>query len=63
MNEKNRTKYLVGDYNFDLLKVSNHEETSNFFKRMTANNLLPVISIPTKINNINDTVTVNTYTS
>ena len=53
--------YLVGDNNFDLLKVSNHEETSNFFNMMTANNLLPVISIPTKINNIN--VTVNTYTS
>ena len=32
----------------------------NFFN-MTANNLLPVISIATKINNIKDTLTNNIY--
>ena len=30
---------------------------------MTANNLLPVNSIPTKINNIKDTLTDNIYTN
>ena len=47
-------------YNFDL---SIHEETSNFFNMMTASNLLLVISIPTKINNIKDTLTDSIYTN
>ena len=53
--EKNKRIYLVGDFNFDLLKVNKHDETSVFFNKMMYNFLLPVVSIPTKINTVNDT--------
>ena len=34
--------YLVGDFNFDLLKVNQHDETSVFFNKMMSNFLLPL---------------------
>ena len=63
INEKNKNIYLAGDFNFDLLKVSTHEETSSFFNQMTSNFLLPVITIPTKINTVNDTLIDNIFTN
>ena len=30
-HEKNQNIYLVGDFNFELLKVNRHDETSGFF--------------------------------
>ena len=50
--EKNKNVYIAGDFNFDLLKYSNHSETANFFDKMTSNLLVPLILIPTKINTI-----------
>ena len=61
--EKNKTTYLVGDFNFDLLKVNKHDETSVFFNEMMSSFLLPVISIPTKINTVNDTLIDNIFTN
>ena len=61
--KKNKNIYLAGDFNFDLLKVSTHDETSSFFNRMTSNFLLPVITIPTKINTVNDTLIDNIFTN
>ena len=63
INEKNKNIYPAGDFNFDLLKVSTHDETSSFFNRMTSNFLLPVITIPTKINTVNDTLIDNIFTN
>ena len=31
--EKNKKTYIVGDFNFDLLKVNSHDETSVFFQQ------------------------------
>ena len=61
--EKNKKVYLAGDFNFDLLKVNRHDETSVFFNKMMSNFLLPVISIPTKINTVNDTLIDNIFTN
>ena len=58
--EKNKKVFLAGDFNFDLLKVNLHDETSVFFNKMMSSFLLPVISIPTKINTVNDTLIDNT---
>ena len=55
--------YLVGDFNFDLLKVNQHDKTSVFFNKMMSNFLLPVISIPAKINTVNDTLIDNIFTN
>ena len=61
--EKNKKMFLVGDFNFDLLKVNTHDETSAFFNKMMSNFLLPVISFPTKINIVNDTLIDNIFTN
>ena len=53
--------FLVGDFNFDLLKVNTHDETSVFFNKMMLNFLLPVISIPTKIYTVKDTLIDNIF--
>ena len=54
--EKNKKIYIAGDFNFDLLQYSNHNETASFFEKMTSNLLVPLILIPTKINTKNDTL-------
>ena len=48
--EKNKKVYIAGDFNFDLLKYSNHDKTADFYDKMTSNLLVPLILIPTKIN-------------
>ena len=40
---------LVGDFNIDLLKTDTHVDTSKYFDTLLENNLLPVISKPTRI--------------
>ena len=61
--EKNKNIYIAGDFNFDLLKYSNHSKTTNFFDKMTSNLLVPLIIIPTKINTKNDTLIDNIFTN
>ena len=39
--EKNKKIFIAGYFNFDLLKISTHTETSMFFNKMTSNFLLP----------------------
>ena len=46
---ENKKIFISGDFNFDLLNISNHNETFSFFDMMS-NFLLPLITIPTKIN-------------
>ena len=48
--EKNKKVYIAGDFNFDLLKYASHSDTADFYDKMTANLLVPLILIPTKIN-------------
>ncbi len=58
----NKNVYLAGDFNFDLTNIS-HQETSDFFDTMTTNQLLPTISLPTKLNNIHNTLHDNIFTN
>ena len=62
--EKNKNVYIAGDFNVNLLNVSQHTDSSNFFNILCSNQLLPAISIPTKINNSgNHTLIDNIFTS
>ena len=61
--EQNKTFYIAGDFNFDLLKVETHLETSNFFDAMMSSYLLPTITLPTRINRRNNTVIDNIFTN
>ena len=44
--ERNKKVYITGDFNFDLLKISNHAATSNFYDKVTSNLLIPLITLP-----------------
>ena len=61
--DNNKNIYIAGDFNFDMLKVNLHDETSIFFNKMMSNLLLPVVIIPTKINTFNDTLIYNIFTN
>ena len=61
--ESNKPIYLNGDFNLDLIKVSSHQETSEFLNIMTSNFLLPTITLPTKINKKHDTLIDNIFTN
>ena len=46
--EKNKNIYIAGDFNVNLLNVSHHTESSNFFNLLCSNHLLPTISHQTQ---------------
>ena len=48
--EKNKNISIAGDFNIDLLKVSSHDSSSEFFDILSSNFILPTITIPTKLN-------------
>jgi exonuclease III len=58
----NKNVYLAGDFNFDLTNIS-HQDTSDFFDTMTSNQMLPTITLPTKLNNKHDTLHDNIFTN
>ena len=61
--KENKTTHLLGDYNnFDFLKCIDNE-TFNFFDTMMSSFQLPVITIPTKINNQKHNVIDNIFTN
>ena len=62
MNKENKRVFLTGDFNFDLLNTS-HNETFEFFDSMMSSFLLPVITLPTKINKGKSTVIDNIFTN
>ena len=62
LERENKKIFLTGDFNFDLSK-STHQESLNFFENMMANFLLPVITLPTKINAKRHTIIDNIFTN
>ena len=63
LSSNNKKIYIAGDFNFNLLNIEKHTETSEFFEVMMSNFLLPVINKPTKINRLNSSVIDNIFTS
>ena len=62
--EKNKNVCIAGDFNVNLLNLTNHTASSEFFDIMSSNHLLPTISLPTKLNaSGNDTLIDNIYTN
>ncbi len=60
--KENKTKYIAGDFNFDLMKCAHHKDTFNFLESMMDNLLLPSITIPTRINPTNNSLIDNIFT-
>ena len=49
IDKENKKKYLIGDFNIDLLKVDENTASSSFFDTMTSNLFIPHIIHPTRI--------------
>ncbi len=58
----NKNVYLAGDFNYDLTKICT-QESSDFFDIMTSSQLLPTISLPTKLNSKHNTQLDNIFTN
>ena len=63
LSNENKKVFIAGDFNFDLLNVASHNETFEFFDTMMSNFLLPVITLPTKINRGVNTLIDNIFTN
>ena len=46
---ENKTVIILGDFNIDLIKCSVDSCTSEFFNLVSSHNLLPYITVPTRI--------------
>ena len=46
---ENKTIVLAGDLNIDLLKYNSHNQTNQFTNMLVSNNLMPKITLPTRI--------------
>ena len=46
---ENKTIILLGDFNIDLIKYSTDVSSSEFFNLVSSYNLLPYITLPTRI--------------
>ena len=63
LSNENKKVFIAGEFNFDLLNVASHNETFEFFDTMMSNFLLPVITLPTKINRGVNTLIDNIFTN
>ena len=63
LSKENKPMYITGDWNFNLLEFSKHEETLTFYETMMANLLAPAITIPTRINTNRGTLIDNIFTN
>ena len=63
LSKENKKVFIAGDFNFDLLNAATHNETFKFFDTMMSNFLLPVITLPTKVNRGNNTLIDNIFTN
>ena len=51
LSKENKTIFLLGDFNVDLLKYDQHSPANEFLDSLSSQILLPHIVQPTKINN------------
>ena len=49
ITSENKHCYLTGDFNFDLLKHSNHGDTSKFLNTLLSHSFRPLITKPTRV--------------
>ena len=59
----NKKMYLCGDFNIDLLKYEDHELTRTFVDTLFSLGLFPLITKPTRITDISETLIDNIFTN
>ena len=62
-NKRNKTIYVCGDFNVDLLQYDKHRDTNNFIDQLYSLGLHPPITRPTRITSHSNTLIDNIYTT
>ena len=63
ITSENKTIILLGDFNIDLIKCSTDINTSEFFNLISSYNLLPYITLPTRITDRSKTLIDNIFSN
>ena len=63
ISEKNQHIYIMGDINIDFLKNNDHPKTEEYLDMLYSNNLVPLITKPTRITNHTATLIDHIYTN
>ena len=56
ISNENKTAYLMGDYNINLLNFDSHQRTNDFIDSVIAQGYIPHITKPTRITQVLATV-------
>ena len=59
--DKNKTVYIIGDFNINLLNAGSHSNTSDFIDMMFGSSYIPLINSPTSISETNATLIDNIF--
>lgn len=63
LNEKKYQIYILGDMNIDFLKYNEHTNTEEYLDMLYLNNLLPLITKPTRLTDHSSTLIDHIYTN
>ena len=59
IKKEKKPVYITGDFNIDLLKIETNKHTGEYFDLLTNNNLMPLITLPTRITSSSKTLIDN----
>ena len=63
LSHENKTSYLLGDMNIDLLKTDSDESTNSYYNILTSNLFTPHITLPTRITSHSKTLIDNIFSN
>ena len=63
VRRENKTCYLLGDYNIDILNYASHVHTAQFVDMMSSNGFLPLITRPSRVTATSATLIDNIFTN
>ena len=63
INNEHKTAYLMGDFNIDLLKCADHQNTSDYLNNIFSRSFVPVITKPTRVTHHSATLIDHIYTN
>ena len=63
LEKSNKTIFIMGDFNINLLSYERHTETNDFLNSMVSHYLLPYILHPTRVTDHSSTVINNIFSN
>ena len=63
VRRENKTCYLLGDYNINILNYASHVQTAQFVDMMSSNGFLPLITRPSRVTATSATLIDNIFTN